>query len=206
MKVRVSILVVALLISTTCSRSGTDESATAMAEPPRPVTASGRTLVLGQAPPGSVIALEPQFAHEFPSPGEPGYVDQSGQMFIPELLTARTGQEVQFRSSEDVLHNVRVDHATTKEPIFNVATPPWGKYVHKFAQPGFYNVTCDIHTTMRATLFLTDAPYVTQVSETGSFRFLNVVPGSYKVTGFIQGTAIDRKIDVSGNEITLQLF
>ena len=29
-------------------------------------------------------------------------------MFMPDTLLARTGQPVHFRSSEDVLHNVRV--------------------------------------------------------------------------------------------------
>jgi plastocyanin len=48
-------------------------------------------------------------------------MDQQGQMFMPDTLLARTGQPVHFRSSEDVLHNVRVIRRD-KKPIFNVAT------------------------------------------------------------------------------------
>lgn len=132
-------------------------------------------------------------------------MDQSGQMFIPGMLTARIGQEVQFRSSEDVLHNVRVDHGPARTPIFNVATPPFGQYVHTFTEPGFYNVSCDIHTVMRATLFLTDAPYVVEIPDTGTFTFPDVVPGSYRVTGFVEGKPINKALEVSGAEVSLQV-
>ena len=159
----------------------------------------------GEGPVGSVVALEPLFEHEFAAPAGPAYMDQSGQMFIPGLLTARTGQAVEFRSSEDVLHNVRVDQAATGAPIFNVATPPFGKYVHTFNQSGFYNVSCDIHTTMRATIFFSDAPYVTQIHDTGKFEFRDVLPGSYRVTGFFEGKPIDKSLQVTGAETTLRI-
>ena len=124
-------------------------------------------------------------------------MDQSGQMFIPGLLAGRAGQDVEFRSSEDILHNVRVDYGAG-EPIFNVATPPWGKYVHKLERPGFYNVSCDIHTTMRATIYLSDAPYVVAVPDSGEFVFQNIRHGAYKVSGYIQGNPIDKKVEVTG--------
>lgn len=192
------------LISVACSPSE-NEGAKHPVEAPPPRTAAGRTLVTGVAPAGAVVALEPLFEHDFAAPSGRAYMDQSGQMFIPELLAAQTGQEVEFRSSEDVLHNVRVDHADTNKPIFNVATPPFGNYVHKFDEPGFYRVSCDIHPAMRATLFLTRAPYLAQVPDTGRFSFRDVVPGSYRVTGFIEGTPIDKTFEVSGSEAKLQV-
>ena len=97
-------------------------------------------------------------------------MDQQGQMFMPDTLLARTGQPVHFRSSEDVLHNVRVIRNDQK-PIFNVATPPWGSYTHTFDEPGFYNVTCDIHAAMRATMYVASTPYVGTADERGHFTF-----------------------------------
>ena len=150
------------------------------------------------------MALEPLFPFDDAPPPKPLYMDQSGQMFIPGLIAGRAGQDVEFRSSEDILHNVRVDYGAG-EPIFNVATPPWGKYVHKLERPGFYNVSCDIHTTMRATIYMSDAPYVMAVPDNGEFVFQNVRHGAYKVSGYIQGNAIDNKIEVTGSETTLRL-
>jgi plastocyanin len=192
-----------ILVSFGCSSPQKEASS---APPPKaPPTAPGRAVVSGKGPAGSVVELEPLFEHPPVSTTEPAYMDQSGQMFIPGLLTARTGQEVRFISSEDVIHNIRVDLGGAKEPIFNIATPPFGKYVHTFDKPGFYNVSCDIHTVMRATIFLSDARYVTQVYETGEFSFRDVVPGAYKVTAFVQGKPIDKKIDVSAPETTFDV-
>jgi hypothetical protein len=132
-------------------------------------------------------------------------MDQSGQMFIPELLVARAGQKVEFRSSEDVLHNVRVDYSDTKTPIFNVATPPWGMYPHTFDKPGFYNVSCDIHTAMRATILITETPYATQADQAGKFRFENVVPGSYKLKGFVGEEPVEKIVQIAGSRAELGL-
>ena len=68
-------------------------------------------------------------------------MDQSGYQFLPGLLVAQAGQTVQFRNSEDVLHNVRVTEVATDTPVFNVATLAYGAYDHKFERPGFYTVT-----------------------------------------------------------------
>ena len=75
----------------------------------RPVTVgSGRTLVTGDAPSGAFVRLEPTFAFEHRLPTGESFIDQSGQMFIPGAPGGPDGQTIQFRSSENVLHNVRV--------------------------------------------------------------------------------------------------
>jgi hypothetical protein len=124
-------------------------------------------------------------------------MDQQGQMFMPDTVLVRTGQPVHFRSSEDVLHNVRVIRSD-KTPIFNVATPPFGSYTHAFDQPGFYNVTCDIHATMRATVYVASTPYVGTADGHGRFTFEHVVPGAYRVSGFADGAPIEKTVTVDG--------
>jgi len=116
--------------------------------------------------PGTFVWLEATFAHEFPPAEGVAYMDQQGQMFMPDTVLARTGQPFHFRSSEDVLHNVRVIRSD-KKPIFNVATPPFGSYMHTFDEPGLYNVTCDIHATMRGTVYVASTPYVGTADERG---------------------------------------
>ena len=148
--------------------------------------------------------LEPTFAHEFPPAEGAAYMDQQGQMFMPDTLLARTGQPVHFRSSEDVLHNVRVIRSD-KTPIFNVATPPFGSYTHTFDQPGLYTVTCDIHATMRATVYVASTPYVGTADEHGRFTFEHVVPGTYTVAGFVDATPIQKTVEITGSRVDVSL-
>jgi hypothetical protein len=150
------------------------------------------------------VWLEPTFTYEFPPAVGAAYMDQQGQMFVPDTVLARTGQPVHFRSSEDVLHNVRVIRSD-KKPIFNVATPPFGSYVHTFDEPGYYNVTCDIHTAMRATVYVASTPYVGTADERGRFTFENVVPGVYEASGFADGTPIEKVVDVSAPHVDVSL-
>jgi hypothetical protein len=198
-------LFVLILFAGGCSTSGEKNTASESSKKPLPAAAAGRTLVTGTAPAGTLVMLEPLFEHDFPDPAGPAYMDQSGQMFIPEFLMARTGQQVHFRSSEDVLHNVRVDHIATKTSIFNVATPPWGMYPHTFDKPGFYNVSCDIHTTMRATILITATPYTMFAGETGSFTFQDVLPGSYKLKGFVEEEPVEKTVQIAGARTELSL-
>ena len=176
------------------------------APPPNVTNATnpGGTRVFVKTTPGTFVWLEPAFDHDFPPAEFPAYMDQQGQMFMPETVLARTGQPVHFRSSEDVLHNVRVIRSD-KTPIFNVATPPFGSYTHVFDEPGFYNVTCDIHTTMRATVHVAATPYVGTSDERGHFTFDNVVPGPYTVESFADGKPIEKTVEVAGARIDVRL-
>ena len=168
-----------------------------------PGNQSGTTVSV-KTQPGTFVWLEARFEHDFPPPEGAAYMDQQGQMFMPDTVLARTGQPMHFRSSEDVLHNVRVIRNDQK-PIFNVATPPFGSYTHTFDEPGFYNVTCDIHTAMRATIYVASTPYVGTADERGVFTFDNVVPGPYKVAGFADGKPIEKTVDVAGTHIDVVL-
>ena len=186
-----------------CGTDSPSESTPGPSDHPKPESSVGTDVVV-RTTPGTFVWLEPQFAHEFPPPEGDGYMDQQGQMFMPDTLLVRTGQPVHFRSSEDVLHNVRVIRSD-KTPIFNVATPPFGSYTHTFDQPGFYNVTCDIHATMRATVYVASTPYVGTADGHGRFTFEGVVPGAYRVSGFADGTPIEQVVTVAGSRVEVVL-
>lgn len=158
------------------------------------------TLAPSVAPPAALVVLEPQSGIEVPVKAEPALMDQAGTEFIPGFLLAQTGQAVLFRNSEDVLHNVRVMEVSQQKAIFNVATPPYGKYEHKFDRPGLYNVGCDIHATMRADILVTATPYTANTTEDGSFTMTDVKPGRYNLTVYAGGAPVVRPIEVkSGN-------
>lgn len=156
----------------------------------------------GLAPPSAVVVLEPKGEAELPVKSEPAIMDQAGYEFLPGFLLAQAGQLVQFRNSEDVLHNVRVTEISSQKPVFNVATVAFGKYEHKF-DPGYYNVTCDIHTTMRASILVTQSPYSATTAEDGSFAMNNVRPGQYNLTIYAGPTPIVRSIEVKSTRTDL---
>jgi plastocyanin len=153
------------------------------------------TLAPGLAPPSTLIVLEPQGAAELPVKSEPAIMDQAGYEFLPAFLVAQAGQPVQFRNSEDVLHNVRVAEAPSQNPVFNVATLAFGTYEHKF-EPGYYNVTCDIHSTMRASILVTTSPYTATTAADGSFSIGSVLPGHYNLTIYAGAAPVVRPIVV----------
>ena len=154
------------------------------------------------APPGSLVSLEPQGGGEVPVKSEPAVMDQVTLVFLPAFLVAQAGQPVDFRNSEDVLHNIRVTEVSGQKPIFNVASPPYGKYEHKFEQPGMYTVGCDIHSTMRADILITSSPYTTTINADGTFTIPNVRPGPYKLT-VVGGDPVERIVEVKGGRTDL---
>lgn len=166
----------------------------------------------GKAPPAtggypSVIMLVPEVPVESPVPEEPALMDQYGTAFWPRLLVVRPGQPVDFKNSEDVLHNVHVIDAETRETEFNVGTPVVGAYRHVFKREGAYDVSCNIHPSMAAFVIVTSAPFVAVADSQGSFELEAVPEGVYhvRVWNLDPGRRIERKvaIDAATKSLTL---
>lgn len=160
-------------------------------------------MVTGTAPPASdglvsIVLLEPRPSRELPAPADPQVMDQFGQAFSPTLLLARQGQPVEFRNSEDTLHNVRVYHVESRDPAFNVSLAPFGKYVYTFEQPGFYAVSCDIHPSMAADILVTSTPYAVVADNNGRFSLPDVPAGSYTLVVLHGGKRIERVVEIAG--------
>jgi plastocyanin len=115
-----------------------------------------------------------------PTPEEPALMDQYGTAFWPKLLVVRPGQPVDFKNSEDVLHNVHVIDAETRKTEFNVGTPVVGAYRHVFEREGAYDVSCNIHPSMAAFLIVTAAPFVAVADSQGNFGLDAIPEGSYQ--------------------------
>jgi plastocyanin len=174
-------------------------------------TAAGGVQVSGTlaptiAPPSSLVVLEPQSDTPVPVKTEPAIIDQVSLEFLPAFLLAQTGQTVEFRNGEDVLHNIRVTEVADQKPVFNIATPPFGKYEYKFERTGFYTVGCDIHQTMRADILVTATPYTTTTAGDGSFSFGDVKPGSYTLVAYGGAAPYERPVEVKSARIDLGMI
>ena len=176
-----------------------------------PAVSTGNATVVGHGPrpnPGAqiVVVLEPTTSRSFPPQTDVPVMDQVSLTFGPELLLVRTGQPVEFRNSDDTLHNVHVTHEETREPAFNVAIPTGNAYRYTFGKDGFYRVGCDIHPAMAASVFSVATPYVTLAEPDGRFTIADVAPGAYTATLYAAGKKLQRAVEVTSGvvEITIE--
>ena len=166
-----------------------------------PGVVSGR-VPIGGAGQTSIVVLQPKAPVEAPQVLPP-VMDQVALTFIPGVLLVRTGQPVEFRNSDDVLHNVRVNEDATKAGTFNVAIPMGEDYRFTFEKEGFYNVGCDIHPAMSATIYASSSPYATLSDKAGKFEIRDVPPGTYNAVVYAGTQRIERPVEVpaTGTEV-----
>ena len=191
---------VALALSIACASEPARPAAPA-ADPSANIDSS-RGTVVGQAPAGTVVTLE-SVAGESPLPPGPAILDQYSRNFVPDLLIVRVGQRVEFRNSEDVDHNVTVVRSPTGTRVFDTSTAPFQRYEHTFDRAGRYDVSCDVHPGMRATIVATTAPHAVLVDSSGRFTFADLDPGSYKLGWSTGSGAMERTIVVTAGSVDL---
>jgi plastocyanin len=198
-RVCLSFLIAASAIA--CGGSN-DSGATA----PRPAAAPAQKgVAIRQVPAGAVVVLDPATPREFPAPGGPAVMDQYSKQFIPAVLLARVGQPVEFRNTEDEVHNVRVDRLPTGTSIFNISRPMGQTYIHTFDQPGLYDVNCDIHPGMKATLIVSSGPFAAiAAAGDGTVRFADVPAGPYKLTIYGAGSNQERMVEITSPDMEIK--
>jgi plastocyanin len=160
--------------------------------------------VTGIAPKNAIVTLLPA-AGEPAMPNEPAVLDQISKQFLPHTLLARVGQPVEFRNSEDMPHNVSVVRRESGSEVFSVGTDPHQKYVHAFDRVGEFDVTCDIHEGMEATVIVARGPMTTTAGDDGRFSIPHVAFGSYKVSLTFAGQTVEQPLEVSGARTEFKL-
>jgi plastocyanin len=166
-----------------------------------PVTSSE---VTGTVPKNAIVTLLPAGGAP-PMPASPAVLDQISKQFLPNVLMARVGQAVEFRNSEDMPHNVSVTRRLSGTEVFNVSTEPHQQYVHTFDRVGQYDVRCDIHEGMEATIIVARGPITTIAQDDGRFSIPNVALGAYTASVTFQGQTVEQPLDVNGARTQLTL-
>ena len=172
---------------------------------PAAAPAATSSEVTGMVPKNAIVTLLPATG-EPPMPDAPAVMDQRSKQFLPGLLIARVGQPVEFRNSEDMPHNVSVIRRESGKEVFNVGTEPNQRYVHTFDRIGEFDVTCDIHEGMEATVIVARGPMTTIAGDDGRFSVPNVAFGSYKVSLTFNGQTVEQALEVSGARTELKLM
>ena len=159
-----------------------------------PGVVAGRTPTSGNQP--AIVVLQPRTPVDVPQAAPP-VMDQVALTFIPGVLVVRTGHPVEFRNSDDQLHNVRVNEFATKAGTFNVAIPMGEDYRFTFDREGFYDVGCDIHPAMSATIYASASPYAALTDLSGQFEIHDVPRGSYNAIVFAGAERLERAVEVA---------
>jgi plastocyanin len=116
----------------------------------------------------------------FAAAGDAPVMDQDGCMYEPRVLGVQTGQEVTFRNSDGLLHNINAQGSTNRS--FNISQPQNMDSRRTFAQQEvMIPVRCDVHGWMEAYVGVVDHPYFAVTGEDGSFRIENLPPGTYTI-------------------------
>lgn len=182
--------------------SGCNSSQPSSKTAPAPAATSSE--VTGIAPKNAIVTLLP--ASGPPAmPAEPAVLDQVSKQFLPHTLLVRVGQRVEFRNSEDMPHNVAVTRRESGSEVFNVSTEPHQKYDHTFDRVGQFDVKCDIHEGMEATLIVARGPVTTIAADNGRFSFSNVAFGSYTLSLTYTGQTVEQAVEVRGARTEVKL-
>ena len=162
--------------------------------------APGATQVTGRAPAGALVTLEPA-SGPLPMPEGGALMDQYAKQFVPTLLFVRVGQSVTFRNSEDQQHNVTIIRSRTGTTVFNVSQDPFDVNQFTFDRAGEFEVNCDVHPGMRATIVATTTPYAVYADGAGRYTLPNVKPGAYTLQIASGGQTRERAVEVSGASV-----
>ncbi len=156
------------------------------------------------APKNALVTLLPA-GEDPPMPSETALMDQISKQFIPNILIVRVGQPVDFHNGEDLPHNVTVTRRTSGAEVFNVSTERMQKYTHAFDRVGQYDVKCDLHEGMEATVIVAKGPVTTIAGDDGRFSFKGVAPGSYRVSVTFEGQTVEQPLEVTAPQTSFKL-
>ncbi len=126
----------------------------------------------------AVVGIRGNVSGKYPPPEKPVVVDQLGCIFAPHVVGAMVGQEIEFRNSDPVTHNIR-GTATRNRPFNNNFAPKSITKI-KFDSPEIgIPLKCDIHFWMSGSINVFPHPFFAVTGDDGSFVISGVPPGNY---------------------------
>ena len=138
---------------------------------------SGSVHTRGVKNPTDVIVYVEKVEGQFQSPKATVPIDQIKRTYVPHVLAVLAGSEVEFRNSDNDLHNIHARQGGRK--IFNFGIPFQQKVRKVLKQEGIVTLLCDVHPEMSAFIVVTQNPFFAKVDDKGNYSIENVPPGTY---------------------------
>jgi plastocyanin len=138
-----------------------------------------------------------------PPPADPVTIDQRRCIYAPRVVGARVGQTLEFRNSDETLHNVH--SLSIKDNDFNVGQPVKAA-VYRFQlkrEEVMLHVKCDVHRWMTTYIGVVNHPYFAVSDEGGAFAIAGVPAGTHTIQVWHEryGPLIER-VTVKAGETT----
>jgi hypothetical protein len=115
---------------------------------------------------------------EFPVPSEAVLIDQEGCRYIPRVSGAMTNQQITFRNSDGLLHNINATPSANRG--FNISQPVNMDTNRTFPLPEvMIPLRCDVHGWMGAYIGVLPHPYHAVTGDGGTFSLAQLPPGEY---------------------------
>ncbi|MBI5367909.1 MAG: hypothetical protein HZA54_12790 [Planctomycetes bacterium] len=124
-------------------------------------------------------------------------IDQKACEYLPHILIAPKGADLEVGSSDDVLHNVHLTGAANG----NVALPDAKSKpgILKLKKAGRVEISCDNgHVWMSGTVMVVTHPYYAVTDEDGKFTLADVPPGAYKLSAWHEGWQVAKTDEKDG--------
>ena len=137
------------------------------------------------------------------APSTPVIIDQKGCLYEPHVVGVMAGQEVKFKNSDGILHNVHGLPKANRE--FNIGMPPTlkEKSVSLTKPEPVFPVKCDVHPWMRSYVAVMTHPYFDTSDKSGTFTIANVPDGTYEIEAWHERLGTQTaQVTVSGGAAT----
>jgi plastocyanin len=127
---------------------------------------------------GALVTIRGKVPGDYPLPSQPVVVDQLGCTFVPHVVAMMAGQEIEFRNSDPVSHNIR--GAPTRNLAFNSVFTAKTSTRSKLEAPEIgIPLKCDIHFWMSGYVHVLSHPFFAVTGDDGSFVISGVPPGNH---------------------------
>jgi len=141
-------------------------------------TLTGNVAQLDKQP--LIIYLEPVSKNNIISASKKDhpFINSHNNNFEPAFQVIQKGSILEIKNTDPVLHNAHVSENNIT--LFNVATPLRNQTVKKIMpRTGFFNVACDLHPWMKASVVVITGSYYFVLQKPGQFQINNIIPGKY---------------------------
>lgn len=144
----------------------------------------------------------------FTPPANNAVLDQVGCVYVPYVVGAQTGQKIEVRNSDPLLHNVHPTPAVSGNKEANKAQLPKAQpLIFSWDNPEiFLRFKCDVHPWMFSYVGLVNHPYYAVTGKDGTFKLAGLPDGKYTIEAYhrkgANGGKVTKDIEVKGGNVT----